>query len=96
MSGNVSFDKSAEKGIPSLPIFSSYPIDLMGPFTKLKQYNTVLVVVDKAVGFSWLIPTSSNSMAIETMKLLRLNMFTPHGIPTSIVSDADPRFTPGF
>jgi hypothetical protein len=70
-------------------IFSSYAIDFMGPFTKLKQYNTVLVVVDRAVGFSWLIPTSSNATALETMELLRHYVFTPHGVPTSIISDAD-------
>ena len=70
-------------------IFSSYAIDIMGPFTKLKSQDTVLVVVDRAVGFSWLIPTSVNATAVQTMELLRHHIFTPHGIPTSIVSDAD-------
>ena len=31
-------------------IFTSYAIDFMGPFTKAKNYDTVLVVVDRAVG----------------------------------------------
>ena len=30
-------------------IFSSYAIDFMGPFTKLKGQDSVLVVVDRAV-----------------------------------------------
>ena len=33
-------------------IFSSYAIDFMGSFTKLKGQDSVLVVVDRAVGFS--------------------------------------------
>jgi len=38
-------------------IFSSYAIDFMGPFTKLKGQDAVLVVGDRAVEFSWLITT---------------------------------------
>ena len=74
-------------------IFSSYSIDFMGPFTKLKGQDSVLVVVDRAVGFGWLIPTSVTATAVQTTELLRHHIFTPHGVPTSIVSDADPRLT---
>jgi len=35
-------------------IFSTYAIDFMCPFTKLKVQDSVLVVVDRAVGFSCL------------------------------------------
>jgi len=52
-------------------IFSSYAIDLMGPFTKTKGQDSVLVVVDRAVGFSWLIPTSVTATALQTTDLLR-------------------------
>ena len=68
----------------------------MGPFTKLKGEDSVLVVVDRAVGFSWLIPTSVTATAVLTTKLLWHHIFTPHGVPTSIVSDADPQFTSKF
>jgi len=77
-------------------IFSSYAIDFLGPFTKLKGQDSVLVVVDQAVGFSWLIPTSVTATAVQTTALLRHHIFMPHGVPTSIVSDADPRFTSKF
>ena len=77
-------------------IFSSYAIDFMGPFTKLEGQDSVLVVVDRAVGFSWLIPTSVTATAVQTTELLRHHIFTPHGVPTSIVSYADPRFTSKF
>jgi len=77
-------------------IFSSYAIHFMGPFTKLKGQDSVLVVVDSAGGFSWLIPTSVTAMAVQTTELLRDQTFTPHGVPTSIVSDADLRFNSKF
>ena len=77
-------------------IFLSYAIDFMGTFTKQKGHDSVLVVVDRAVGFSWLIPTSVTATAVQTTELLRHHNFTPHGVPISIVSDADPRFTSKF
>ena len=77
-------------------IFSSYAIDFMGPFAKLKGQDSVLVVVDRAVGFSWLMPTSVTAIVVQTTELLRHHIFTPHGVSTSIVSDADPRFTSKF
>ena len=33
-------------------IFASYAVDSMGPFAKLKGQDSVLVVVNRAVGFS--------------------------------------------
>jgi len=77
-------------------IFSSYAIDFMGTFTKLKGQDSVLVVVDRAVGFNWLIPTSVTATAVQTTELLRHHIVTPHRVPTSIVSHADPRFTSKF
>jgi len=62
----------------------------------LKGEDLVLVVVDRAVGFSWLIPTSVTATAVQTTELLRHHIFMPHGIPTSIISDAAPRFTNKF
>jgi len=77
-------------------IFSTYAIDFMGPFTKLKGQDSVVVVVDRAVGFSWVIPTSVTATAVQTTELLRHHIFTPHGLPTSNVIDADPRFPSKF
>jgi len=77
-------------------IFANYDIDFIGPFTKLKGPDSVLVVVDRAVGFCWLIPTSVTATAVQTTELLRHHIFSPHGVPTSIVSDADPRFSSKF
>ena len=54
------------------------------------------MVVDRAVGFTWLIPTSVTATAVQTTEVLRHHIFTPHGVPTSIVSDANSRFTSKF
>ena len=51
-------------------IVASYAIDFMGTFTKLKGQDSVLVVVDRAVGFSWLIPTSVTATAVQTYSFL--------------------------
>ena len=75
-------------------IFSSNAIDFMEPFTKLKGHDTVLVVVDRAMGFRWLIPTMTMTTAVDTIELLNHHVFTPHGVPTFLISDADPDFTP--
>ena len=77
-------------------LFSSCAIDFMGPLTKLQRHDSVLLVVDRVVGFSWLIPTSVTATAVQTTELLRHHIFTPHGVPISHVSDADSRFTSEF
>ena len=81
-------------------IFTSSAIDLAGPSNKskgpTKTSDMVLVVVDRAVGFTWFIPTTSDANSETTLSYLRHHVFTPHGTPTSIVSDADPKFTSRF
>jgi len=73
-------------------IFSSYAIDFMGPFTKLKGPDSGLLVVDIAAGLSYLIATLVTAMAVQTPELLRHYIFTPHGVLPSTVSYADPLF----
>jgi len=81
-------------------IFTSYAIDFAGPFTKskgpTKTYDMVLVVVDRGVGFTWFIATTSGANSETTLSYLRYHIFIPYGTPTSIVSDADPKFTSLF
>ena len=55
---------------------------------RLKGQDSLLVVVARVVGFSWLIPTTVTATAVQTTELLRHHIFTPHGLPTSIDSDA--------
>jgi len=81
-------------------IFTSYTIDFAGPFNKskgpTKTYKMVFVVVDRAVRFTWFIPTTSDANSETTLSYLPHYIFTPHGTLTSIVSDADPKFPSRF
>ena len=58
----------------------------------------MLVVVARAVGFSWLILTATIATAVDTIELLNhwYHVFIPHGVPISLVSNADPCFTSQF
>jgi len=56
----------------------------------------VLVVVEQAVGFTWFIPTTSDANSETTLSYLCRHLFTLRGMPTSIVSDADPKFASHF
>jgi len=81
-------------------IFTFYAIDFAGPLNNskgpTKTYDMVLVVVDRAIGFTWFIPTTSDANSETTLYYLRHHVFTPHGTLTSIVSDADSKFTSHF
>jgi len=84
----------------SREIFTTYAIDFAGPWNKSKEptkaYDMVVVVVYWAIGFTWFIPTSSDANSETTLSFLHHHVFTPHGTPTSIVSDAAPKFTSRF
>jgi len=67
-------------------IFASYGINFMGPFANLEGQVSVLVVVDRDMRFSWLIPTSVTATTLQITKLLQHYIFTPHGVPISIVN----------
>ena len=77
-------------------IFNSYAIDFAGPFNKSLNKDSILVVVDRCVGYTWLIPMESTVTAEGTLSLLRDMIFAPHGMPTSIITDSDPRLTSHF
>jgi len=80
----------------SWEIFTSYGIAFMGPFTKFKNYVTVLVVVNKEVGYCWLIRTTVKATAVSNLELLQNYIVTPYCVPILIVSDSDPQFTSRF
>jgi transposase InsO family protein len=72
-------------------------IDFVGPLPRTKDYfDAVLVVVDKFSKMAHFIPTTTQVDAAKTAKLLISNVFKLHGLPSSIISDRDPRFTAGL
>ncbi len=61
-----------------------------------RGYTAILVVVDKLTKMVHLIPTTVHVTGEETARLFMDHVWKYHGIPESIVSDRDPRFTGKF
>jgi len=79
--------------IPSRP-WETISIDFIGPLPRTSDYkDMILVVGDKFSKMAHFIPTTQNATSKETAKLLIARVFSLHGVPTTIISDRDPRFT---
>ena len=59
-------------------------------------HSSILVVVDRFTKMVKLIPLSKNTMAPVIAQIFFEHVVRYHGIPQSIVSDRDPRFTAHF
>jgi len=72
-------------------------IDFVGPFVKTKDYyDSILVIIDKLSKMGHFIPTSMGITSEKTARLLINHVIKLHGLPSSIISDRDPRFTAGM
>ena len=60
------------------------------------EHSSILVVVDCFIKMVKLIPLSKNTMAPVIAQIFFEHVVRYHGIPQSIVSDRDPRFTARF
>ena len=61
-----------------------------------RDHDAVFTVVDKLSKHTYFIPTTTNVNAVGLAQLFFDNIFRHHGLPRSIVSDRDPRFTSKF
>jgi len=61
-----------------------------------RGHTAILVVVDKLTKMVHLIPTTVHVTGEETARLYMDHVWKHHGVPESIVSDRDPRFTGKF
>ena len=59
-------------------------------------FDTILVVHDKVTKYAYLIPASKTDTAEVTAKRLFAQVFCVHGLPKTLVSDRDPKFTAAF
>ena len=59
-------------------------------------HSSILVVVDRFTKMVKLIPLSENTTAPVIAQIFFEHVVRYHGIPQSIVSDRDPRFTARF
>ena len=65
------------------------------PRTK-RGHTAILVIVDRMTKRVIFIATTTNVTAVETAQLFFDHVFRHHGLPRTIVSDRDPRFTSKF
>ena len=65
------------------------------PLTQHKHYS-VWVIVDKLIKSTHFISVMMNYSMDRLAKLYVKEIVRLHGVPLSIVSDRDPRFTPRF
>ncbi|EGG16605.1 hypothetical protein DFA_08954, partial [Cavenderia fasciculata] len=68
-------------------------MDFMSLPTSKNGMDNLLVVVDRLSKMVHLMACTKEIDAVGTAKLLFNNVFRLHGLPSSIVSDRDPRFT---
>ena len=73
-------------------------MDFIGPLpvSGKNKFDTILTVIDRLSKMVHLIPTHQTSTAADTARLVLDNVVKYHGVPDSIVSDRDTRFTSNF
>ena len=82
--------------IPAKP-WESVSMDFITHLPETKNGNNALfVVVDRLSKYAHFIPTKETASAVDTARLFMVHVFVNHGLPSSIVSDRDPKFTGAF
>ena len=81
--------------IPDRP-WQSIGLDFMGPLPKSNNFDYLLVVIDQLISQVHLVPTTMTVTARGIAWLILKEVVRLHGIPESIVSDQDTKFTSIF
>lgn len=82
--------------VPTEP-FESISLDfIMGLPTSSSGHDAILTVVDRFSKALFLFPVNTTITAAETAQLLFSTLFKTFGLPTSVVSDRDPRFLSAY
>jgi len=62
----------------------------------VKQHDAIMVVVDKLRKEAHFIPIESTFKVIDVVDVFMKQIFRLHGIPKTIISDRDTKFTSNF
>ena len=81
--------------IPDRP-WQSIGLDFMGPVPKSNNFDYLLVVIDRLTSQVHLVPTTMTVTTWDVAWLILKEVMRLHGIPESIVSDRDTKFTSIF
>ena len=71
-------------------------MDFMGPLPMSKNYNYLLVIIDRLTFQVHLVPTTTCLTAKEVVWLFLMEVVRLHGVPKSIISDQNTKFTSSF
>lgn len=71
-------------------------MDFVGPFPCVEGYDYVWVVIDRLTALTHLIPTDTKVTAPRLAELFVKEVVRLHGLPETITSDRDPKFTSQF
>jgi len=81
--------------IPNRP-WGSIGMDFIGPFPTSQGYDYLWVIICRLTSMVHLIPVKTTIKASELASLYVKEIVRIHGLPDSIVSDRDPKFTSKF
>ena len=71
-------------------------MDFLGPLPKSNNFDYLLVIIDQLTSQVHLVPTMTTVTAKGVAWIVLKEVVRLHGIPESIVSDRDARFTSIF
>ena len=84
----------------SLPIpvapWTSIGMDFVGPFPEVDTYDYIWVVLCRLTSLVHIIPIRTTNTAAQLAPIFLSNIVRLHGLPDTIVSDRDPKFTSQF
>jgi hypothetical protein len=84
--------------IPEIPLrpWESIAIDFLGPFNVSNGYQHIMVVVDRFSSAIILVPLRNKFTARDVANAFLTEIYSTYGLPASILSDRDARFTSKF
>jgi len=71
-------------------------MDFVGPFPQVDNFGYIWVVLCRLASLVHLIPLTTTTPAAQLALLFMTNVVCLHGLPETIVSDCDPKFTSLF
>ena len=78
--------------VPTRP-WQSIGMDFIGPFPEHDNYSHIWVVICRLTSMIHAIPVSGKATATQLASIFLKEVVRLHGLPESIVSDRDPKFT---
>lgn len=78
-------------------VWDAFSMDFIGPLPKTARgYDAIMVIVERVARWVYYIPVKITHTAQDIFALLNARVLASHGVPSSIISDRDSRFTSHF